>query len=162
MIKNFLLLAIVVVSFVWFPFAYERLQNGTSDFNIYMSGPENEHWYYNNWVAYPCQVLDTEEPSIGFAIFYSLGVLSWLLIARKYPLAGLLGAYPILIGLEAGNVGPILAGLCLWFPGAILATLVKPYLVVFVVVHAVLGYHRFHARARRLPGWYPLGVAQKR
>lgn len=159
MTRNALLLAIVVVSFAWFPRAYERYENGESNFNIYMEGPANVHWYYNDWLAGVFLAFD--EGDAGFAVFYSLGVLAWLWIAKVNGPAGILVSYPILIGLEAGNVGPVLACACLWFPGAVLATLVKPYCVVFVVLHAYLGYHRYHARTRGLPGWDPLGSASQ-
>jgi hypothetical protein len=126
-----------------------------------LEGPSSEVWFYKEWVHEIFRPFTFADEAIGFAVFYAIGVSIWLYFASKSIAAGVLVSYPLLMGLEAGNITPVLAFACLWFPGAILATLVKPYCIAFVVVHAVVGYYRYHARTFGLPWRTSFGLAQK-
>jgi len=69
--------------------------------------------------------------------WYLLSVSVWVSLARRSWVLGLLATYPMLLSLELGASAPLLAWLCLSPLGAFVAMLLKPYLVMFVLLHAV-------------------------
>jgi hypothetical protein len=137
--KKVCLIFIIIVSFIWFPHSLNKNCELGYCFPIYyQAGQENlvDGWVYNDLIGYIFYPFAKLPFDLAFGLWYSLCVLAWISIAWRWPLAGIIGAYPILLALQIGQIDPILAWLCLTPIGAILAACVKPYCVLFVVFHA--------------------------
>ena len=138
--KRLLYAAIILVSFAWFPHSIDRIHRLGYDFPIYYAAAHHQFvqgWVYSDslWVLFsPLALFNLDT---AFALWYALSVLAWLEFAKRYPILSILATYPMLLGLELGQIAPILAWLCLSLPGALLAMAVKPYLVLFVVLQAI-------------------------
>lgn len=158
--KRLLYASIIIVSFAWFNHSLERNLRIGYDFPIFYAAAHHQFlpgWVYSNhlWVFFaPLSLAPVE---VSFGVWYGLLVLVWLDVARRYPVLSVLAAYPMLLSLELGASAPVMAWLCLSFPGAVLASCFKPYLVVFVILHAV---RRANALYRQRRGAVPAGVLQ--
>jgi hypothetical protein len=142
---------IILVSFAWFPHSLERVHRLGYDFTIYWmagQGVLRADWVYSDHLAPVFLALGALPHDVGFAVLYSLSVLAWLSFAGRVPGLALLAAYPMLLSLELGQITPVLAWLCLSPLGSIVAAWFKPYLAVFVVVHAVVWTNRARAARR--------------
>lgn len=137
---------IILIAVAWFPHSLERIHSLGYDFPIYYQaglGLHVEGWYYAEWVRavfYPFTLIPLDA---GFTVFYALLVLAWIGVARRLPiLFAILSAYPMLLCLELGQITPILAWLCLFPFGSVIACAIKPYCVVFVLLHVAAYYRR--------------------
>jgi hypothetical protein len=139
--------AIVLVSFAWFPHSLNRVMELGYDFPVYYraaQGAVEPAWVYSDHLRVLFLPFTLLPLPVAFGAFYGLSVLVWLDIWRRNWFLAILGTYPMLLALELGQVAPILAWLCLSLPGSILAACFKPYLGVFVIIHALLRAARIH------------------
>ena len=139
---------IIVLSFAWFPHSLARVKELGYDFTIYWlagQGIFRADWVYSNHLAVVFAPLGALPHDVGFAVLYAGCVLAWLALGHLSPTLAVLATYPFLLSLELGQIAPILAWLCLSPLGSLVAAWFKPYLVVFVILHAVA----FTVRARR-------------
>jgi hypothetical protein len=140
------------VSFVWYPHALIRTTALGYDFPIYYlagKGLDVMGWMYADHIKlcfYWCRLLDYNQ---AFAIFYVVSMVCFLFLTYRLFKLGWLGIvfsvlalYPYLLTQDLGNVGIILAVLVLNPWGALCAMSCKPYLVLFVLFHALLGGYR--------------------
>lgn len=153
--KTLVRVYIIVLSFAWLPHSLERVRALGYDFTIYWlagQGVFRPDWVYSDNLAILLRPLGALPHDVGFAVLYSLSVLAWLAFAGRVPLLAGLATYPMLLSLELGQVTPILAWLCLSPFGSVVAAWFKPYLVIFVVLHAVA----WAVRARAVRSGYRL------
>ena len=138
--KNLLYCGIIILSFAWFPHSLERIHRLGYDFPIYYAAAHHQFvqgWVYSDhlWVLFsPLALFDMDT---AFAGWYALSVLAWLEFAKRYPILSIFATYPMLLSLELGQIAPLLAWLCFSLPGALLAMVFKPYLVLFVILQAI-------------------------
>ena len=98
-------------------------------------------WIYNNAFAYLFFPLSILPYDISYLVWYGILVLSWYNIVKRLGIVfTFLSVYPALLALETSNVTLVLAALCLNPIGAILAACIKPYLGIFVLLHAACIY----------------------
>jgi hypothetical protein len=141
---------IALVSFMWYPHSLERVHALGYDFTIFFQGPTHPGWLYASWVSIAFEPLRIFPHDTAFAIHYTVSALAFCLLVaavsrRSKPLGWIvcmLGMYPFLLSQEFGSLTPILAALCLTFPGALLAGCVKPYLFGIALIHAIYQFHR--------------------
>lgn len=150
--KRLLYAGIVIVSFSFFPHSLERIHTLGYDFPIYYAAGRHVFlpgyvYSHSLWVFFwPLSwfTMDT-----AFAIWYAVSVLCWLSFAKKFPVLAILGAYPMLLALELGQITPMLAWLCLTPLGSICAGIWKPYLFGFTLIHAGRAATRLHRERGR-------------
>jgi hypothetical protein len=115
------------------------------DFNIYYNFShygERFGWFYKDWIAALWLVI--ESPVVWYILMSSCTLfLTWKLLEMKY---GWILVIPFLKvsswTLAGGNILPLIAALCLTPIGCLVAGLVKPQLLGFMVLHAVVRYRR--------------------
>lgn len=129
---------LIIISAAWFPHSLNRVNALGYDFPIYYNAALDidSGWFYADWVRYVFYPLTFVPMDVGFAIWYSILVLTWIALSRQMgAVLTLLSVYPMLLCLELGQITPILAWLCLTPLGGVLAGGVKPYLFGFVLLH---------------------------
>ena len=131
---------IIILSVAWFPHSLERIHALGYDFPIFYEAGRGHlmaGWVYSNHLAFVFTPLTLLPLDTAFALWYLLSVSVWVSLAKRSWLFGMFATYPMLLSLELGASAPIFAWLCLFPFGAFVAMLFKPYLVVFVLLHAV-------------------------
>lgn len=146
--KKLSLLALVLISLFWFPHSLARVKELGYDFPIYYEYAKtgtSHGWVYAEWVRWVFVPLTVIPIEYAFFIWYALLVFCWVLLVFRVQTkiwAVLISVYPMLLLLELGQITPVLALLCLWPWGAVVAGAVKPYCLVFVVLHIAARYLR--------------------
>jgi len=152
---------ILLVSLVWYPHSLMRVQRLGYDFTIFYQGASHEGWFYAPWVSIFFEPLRLVSHDTAFTIHYVVSAFAFCILvsaaSRRSEVWGvavcLLGLYPYLLSQELGGLSVVLAALCLTFPGALLASLWKPYLLCFALYHALHKFRRDRkARTRDLDG----------
>ena len=130
---------IITVSILWYWHSYDYTTDLGYDFQIYYEAAKRnftQGWAYPEWTSIffsPLSVLPEREAHM---VFYALTVLAWLGIAKRiHPVLGLCSFYPMLLALQVSQVTPVLAWLCFFPFGAVVASCIKPYCAVFIVLH---------------------------
>lgn len=135
----------IIVCISWLPHSIKRSIEVGSDWDIYyQAGLGNfvRGWVYKDFIHYFFIPFSWFGHDGGFVLLYFANIAAFLFVTLQ--LRGQIGIliwiasfYPILLALELGNIAPILAALCLSLPGAFLAMLVKPYLIILVFINAI-------------------------
>ena len=102
-------------------------------------------WLYKDWLGitfWPLTILDYQTSWIAWYGLQSACVIFLSLkMYKEFGLYGLVGNLVIYKtsswALASGNIAPVLAVLCLSPAGALVATLYKPYCIVFAFIHAL-------------------------
>lgn len=139
---------VIVVSMLWYPHSLFRTMSLGYDFPIYYTKAlygEDRGWVYAEWIKWVFVPFTWVPYYQAHVIFYSLSLAAFLRITSK--LASLRGGwilcvlslYPYVLSQELCNVTIILAWACFSPVGALLAGAVKPFLFIFVLVHAFTG-----------------------
>lgn len=141
----------ILVSTAWFPVSLIRINRLGYDFPIYYywaQGIKRGDWVYKDYVLYAFKPFTLLPLDWAFGVFYILMVLAWIGILKHLPhnLIGMalwvLSFYPMLLNLELGQITPILAWMCLFPAGSLLAGLVKPYCLIFSALHLITMFFR--------------------
>lgn len=140
-VKKLLYVYILVLSAAWLPHSLDRIHALGYDFPFYWlagQGITGDWYVWSEYVRWTFVPLSWFSLDAAFVLSYILMVLCWLDFARRFPVLGFLATYPFLLGLELGQQTLLLAWLCLYPMGAVAAMCYKPYLIVFVALHAWL------------------------
>jgi hypothetical protein len=152
-------LPIWLTALLWFPHCYDRNLLLGYDFPIYYLAGQGVFvpgWAYADPVAYLFWPLSLLPYPLAYAVWYGLLTGAWYSLAKRLPLwLAVLSLYPGLLALETSNVTLLLAWACLTPLGAVLASLVKPYLAVFVALHAYGLWLRDRGRSPQEPPHLP-------
>lgn len=151
--RRSIVFALVVIAL--FPYSLERTVRLGYDYPIYYNAGRGDlshdftvgAWVYSDRLAVDFEPLAKLKYPHSFGLFYFATAVAVFLLVRRlfpsrneHPVLSVVGA--ILLGgaafiiLRCGNVTGILALLVTNPLGSVLAMCVKPYLAVFVVVHA--------------------------
>ena len=153
--------AVGLTAGAWFWHCYERNLTLGYDFAIYYlagGGTFTPGWVYADPLAYFFWPLSLPPFPLAFGVWYLVLALSWYGLARRLPLwLFLLSFYPALLGLETANVTLLLEWACLSPLGTVLASVFKPYLGLFVLLHAYGLYAGRGGRTPQEPPCLPLG-----
>ncbi len=142
---------IILISAGWFPHSLEKVTRLGYDWGIYYRAGQGNFgggWYYNDMVGWLFRPFTWFTEGFSFVLWYILLVWSWVGLQRKLDTCGvgvlgsILVAYSMLLCLEVGQIAPILAWACLTPLGAVCSMLVKPYMFMFVLIHAALYWYR--------------------
>ena len=140
---------ILLIAICWFPHSLERVHRLGFDFPIYYNYAKYGHaegWLYAEWVKYIFKPFTVLSMDWAFVAWYALLVLGWVrmaaLVPRRMWLFIIFSFYPMLLCLELGQITPLLAWLCCFPVGAMVATGIKPYCIVFVFLHLYTGIKR--------------------
>jgi len=159
---------VLLVGLALFPYSLERTQRLGYDFPIYYSAGSGDisssyvsgAFVYSHRIAPIFSPLSRLPYPTAFGVFYFSTLLSfaWMLAhfdrrSDVYPrvalVAKILAGGSLFVILRCGNIGGILAFLCISPVGAVLAGCVKPYLFSFVVLHAA-GFCYKYSKGRAL------------
>jgi hypothetical protein len=141
--RKWIVFGLFILGICWFPHSLERTLRLGYDFPVYLAGPSHPAWLYRDWLTVVFEPFRMVPYSVAFGCWYVLCLGAWLRLVYLLPrgirwdVVAVLSVYPALLGLELGQVTPLLAWLCLTPWGVVLATLWKPYLAGFLVLHAV-------------------------
>jgi hypothetical protein len=159
-VRRSLVCVLCIAGVLWFPHSLERTLRLGYDFPIYLAGPGHPGWLYRDWLSFVFEPFRALPYAWAFGAWYVLCLGAWLRLvylvsgSKAGVVVAVASTYPALLSLELGQISPILAWLCLTPWGCLLAGLVKPWCLGFLVLHAVR-YGVTEARRRRR------GIAEK-
>lgn len=167
--RHWPIIAVIILAAVSFRPAMERTLAEGHDFPIYYAVAHGEHlqgegvsgWVYNDKTAVVFSPFKAVSYEVAYGIMYAISLASLFLVwrrmrhlRRRYPAVGWLATVAFgfmgAIVIRLGNIDLVLA-LAVTTPlGAVLAGCIKPYLLLFVLLHAAIHCHKRSVGVRAL------------